>query len=711
MELNTAVYGEKTLWDLGNGVSFYVGANGSLNTLINNGKISLNTPFDQSVIYATTSASHFKQYCAPVIDNYKAQKYQNFWCDDIIGMIMTYCPAGGNPANLFWTSSSYRDNPFYVYNGVGYGMKKYGNNPYGDGARLIDPRFIVGYNWKNWRFFIQVYCTNLLRAESVDNIDDIRIVKVELQKYLDNVNNVATANPDIIGADISPCFYNSIYNASLLINFYATLNTSTNSIEPISQVTNDIFYLNQARAGLLLGTDRWLVNYSATLAIPLIMGVDNKLFKIAKIAYGKTEPRTRSTYVTRLIGDPKQLIKAFAYLGIPMTTNENDARYASFDSGKVYAMDLDDSGKTDGILKSGNDLNNIVQSNWTDDILTNNNFNGIDKVDPNNYTDKIDLNKPTLTPVDVFNRSYAINAATVRNFADFLWNADETKFNEIIKGLGLMGENPINGVIDLRLYPFNVATKNGVTTAEEIAIGRVATGINGIKLTNSVNSIIDLGECSFFTKFENFLDYEPYTTAQLYIPYIGVVPVSTAEFMGHNISVKMIVDYVTGACCAIVFKDDIPFIYRNGVIGVDIPITGTNSAQFANSVIGNVITGAESALGAVTSGNITGMVTGGISALENIYSAFTTPTMYQTAGASSPAVANWQPQNCYFIIDLPETNVPNSYGHNVGYACEYTDTLGNCSGFTVCGNPTINFKCTSEEQKMLTELLKSGVYI
>lgn len=101
-----------------------------------------------------------------------------------------------------------------------------------------------------------------------------------------------------------------------------------------------------------------------------------------------------------------------------------------------------------------------------------------------------------------------------------------------------MGENPMNGIIDLRLFPFNVALKNSATQAEPIVIGRTNTGVNGIKLTENVNSLIDLGECTFFTKFKNFLDYEPYTTAQLYIPYIGVLPVSTAEFMGHRISVK-----------------------------------------------------------------------------------------------------------------------------------------------------------------------------
>ena len=409
-------------------------------------------------------------------------------------------------------------------------------------------------------------------------------------------------------------------------------------------------------------------------------------------------------------GTRQDILKIAANTGVYCATTTNAAKTADLTNitdPHIIIGKMNDTGNVTDTILSGENANNTPQHDWNNNTDYGNVFNGIDNTDPNNYTDKIDLNKPTLTPVDVFNRSYAINATTVRNFADFLWNADETKFDEIIKGLGLMGENPINGIIDLRLYPFNVATKNGVTTAEEIAIGRIATGITGIKLTNSVNSIIDLGECSFFTKFKNFLDYEPYTTAQLYIPYIGVVPVSTAEFMGHNISVKMIVDYVTGACCAIVFKDDIPFIYRNGVVGISIPITGTDSASYANTVIGNVVSGAVGGITSIANGNIGGMV----SSAEKLYSGFATGTNYQEASASSPSVATWQPQKCYFIIDRPILNVPDNYGRTVGYACEQTGKLSDFKGFTVVSNPEISFKCTETEKTMLSQLLTAGVFI
>ena len=411
---------------------------------------------------------------------------------------------------------------------------------------------------------------------------------------------------------------------------------------------------------------------------------------------------------TKFIGTKNDIIKFYSRFGFYYTGDRVTAETGSLKSNKMYIGKIDDEGKLTGEVLNGDDTSKTIQSTWRNGTdWQNNNFNGIENTDPNNYTDKIDLNKPTLSNVNVFNRSFAVNSNNVRQLADFLWNADETKFNEIVKGLALMGENPMNGIIDLRLFPFNVALKNSATQAEPIVIGRTNTGVNGIKLTENVNSLIDLGECTFFTKFKNFLDYEPYTTAQLYIPYIGVVPVSTAEFMGHKISVKMIVDYTTGAGTAIVFKDDIPFIYKNGVVGITIPMTGTDSASYASTVVGNVVNGAIGGISSIASGNIGGVV----SSAEKLYSGFATGTNYQEASASSPSVATWQPQKCYFIIDRPILNVPDNYGRTVGYACEQTGKLSDFKGFTVVSNPEINFRCTDSERQYIVNMLQGGVFV
>ena len=275
-------------------------------------------------------------------------------------------------------------------------------------------------------------------------------------------------------------------------------------------------------------------------------------------------------------------------------------------------------------------------------------------------------------------------------------NNIEEKENELIK-IHIAGAVILPGVIEL-----NEGSR--ITDAIEMA-GGLAEEAN-IRKINLAKKIED-GE-------------------KIYIPYIGVVPVSTAEFMGHKISVKMLVDYTTGAATAIVFKDDIPFIYRNGVVGISIPMTGTDSSTYANTVIGNVVSGvsqiATAGIGGATTfdsaksaggkiGAVTSGASGIVGGLENIYSGFATPVQYQSASASSPSVATWQPQKCYFIIDRPILNVPDNYGRTVGYACEQTGKLSDFKGFTVISNPEINFKCTDNERQYMINMLQGGVFV
>ena len=514
------------------------------------------------------------------------------------------------------------------------------------------------------------------------------IVGIELRPYIGNSTTRGWYLNDYIGR-ISPCMYGDFQNFRKDTGYTNAEMFPMGGNLFIDRLTwglmnSDVYYLSS------YNTFDWLVNTP----------YGEKLWEfVAGIRVH-----------THFKGTKNDILKMCANTGCYCALSENAALRDDLNnpSDDIIIGKMNEEGSiSDTVLQGKNIKDKTQQDKWNDPSDTGNGFNGIENTDPNNYTDKIDLNKPTLSNVNVFNRSFAVNANTVKNLADFLWNADETKFQEIVKGLALMGENPMNGIIDLRLFPFNVALKNSATQAEPIIIGRTNTGINGIKLTENVNSLIDLGECTFFTKFKNFLDYEPYTTAQLYIPYIGVVPVSTAESMGHRISVKMIVDYTTGAGTAIVFKDDIPFIYRNGVVGVSIPMTGNDSASYANTVIGNVISGAVGGVTSITSGNIGGMV----SSAEKLYSGFATGTNYQEASASSPSVATWQPQKCYFIIDHPILNVPDNYGRTIGFACEKTGKLSDFKGFTIVSNPEINFRCTDNERQYMVNMLESGVFI
>lgn len=668
----------------------------SMKELIDNGKLQLNNPIDESIFYAVDFN--------PPDDYFIRSGYRKPHQSEFVKGTNT--PSG--VCAMFGrlnTKDTLQNRPVFGYTGTIYYRLAY------DSSRSDGLGYYFGteYKLKDFLFLVRVIAYRFEYSDmgDVSSFGDKLDVDIDTfeKKYKDTYNVVGIyALPYYCRTEIGDRQRCQGFNIIPFCTY------SKNSIVDNYDVYGALFFGDYDQSHTILNTfmygcDELYANYFNTTDYYYTnLGYSD----LWKKTYFAIDSDVYTGYLPVFDYSIENIHKLYSRMGTYYTFSENLAKQENLTQNGIYCGIISDDGKITGKYSEGAENAKQIQTTWDNPTdWQDNPFNGISNTDPNNYTDKIDLNKPTLSNVNVFNRSFAVNANTVKNLADFLWNADETKFQEIVKGLALMGENPMNGIIDLRLFPFNVALKNSATGAENIVIGRTDTGVSGIKLTEKVNSLIDLGECIFFTKFKNFLDYEPYTTAQLYIPYIGVVPVSTAEFMGHRISVKMIVDYTTGAGTAIVFKDDIPFIYRNGVVGISIPMTGNDSASYASTVIGNVVGGAVGGVSSIASGNVGGMV----SSAEKLYSGFATGTNYQEASASSPSVATWQPQHCYFIINRPILNVPDNYGRTIGFACEKTGKLSDFKGFTVVSNPEINFRCTDSERQYIVNMLQNGVFI
>ena len=455
-------------------------------------------------------------------------------------------------------------------------------------------------------------------------------------------------------------------------------------------------------------------NYGEGKNVVLLMPNCNSTFFNIVVSGRPSASRTR---IRTAILDKLRFMSAFnAYncTGLIYFDNETDARTGNpLTNENARQGKRDKDGKTSP-LELADTVGTGLSTDGTS-MYTATGFNGNENADDNNYVDKIELSRPTLSTVDVFNRSYAITAATLRVLADDLWNADDDKFSELIDGLRLMGENPMNGLIDCRLYPFDITQMIETTGSQPIVIGRTTLSVSGIKLGNNINAVIDLGSCNFREYNKSFLDYAPYTTGRLVLPYCGTIPIDCAEFMGHEITAKMIVDVITGACCCCVFLDDILTISAQGVCGVSIPMTGTDSASYASGVLGgitNAVTGVANAAIGIATGDVNRAASGVAGAVGGAYGAATQPVEYAQSGTPTPSCGNWLPQIAYFIIDSPIPNVPDNYGHCVGYACEIYDNLSAFSGFTVIANPDLTgFTATETEKEMIKQLMQEGIYL
>ena len=341
---------------------------------------------------------------------------------------------------------------------------------------------------------------------------------------------------------------------------------------------------------------------------------------------------------------------------------------------------------------------------------------------PNSY--------PTVSPYGKFSRTFILNDPAVKELGELLNTTDDPKIDAIIAGLKMFGGNPIDAIVDLRLYPFRVPTiTNSGNIPKEIILGRTGTGVYGIPLSIAPICSIYLGGMYIEPKFNSFLDYEPYTTMRLYIPYVGTVELLPSVYMGHIVSVNLVVDFNTGACRAVVYKDGLQMDYKDGIIGVSIPVTGDNAAAYANGIVGNLVGAIGSGFGALAkglTGDLGGAVKEGASALGDLFdmSQSFNDVQFQQAGSASPNIGNWLPQICYITIARPQLTFQNNndfqvYGNQIGYATAYTSWIGDLTDGGIyygvlqdhVGDDVDEPNPTAKEIDMIKQILNNGFFV
>lgn len=206
--------------------------------------------------------------------------------------------------------------------------------------------------------------------------------------------------------------------------------------------------------------------------------------------------------------------------------------------------------------------------------------------------DEIDLNIPTVASTGG-NTLWLMSQEKLEELFLFLWDPDGTIFDDIVKGCALFGENPMDSVVSLKLFPFDISQ---VATSEyhTMHFGRSPVQVTNTRALTSSNLVVfDLGSFLFndIGMFNDFRDYEPYSDYSLYIPFCGVVPLQAVECINTTISIKMIVDLIVGSATAVIFTNGIPYMYVDGNIGIDLPVTGRNCAELARTVLAGALAG------------------------------------------------------------------------------------------------------------------------
>ena len=420
-------------------------------------------------------------------------------------------------------------------------------------------------------------------------------------------------------------------------------------------------------------------------------------------------------YSTAFKGTIDDIYKQASYWGVYFTDNIESAESATLGENctddNVYLPVIED-GVLKGQYKRGKETTTLFNSKMSEDVRTNGGYKGFDSIDPTVYTDKIKLSDPKIKAEGKFNTLYALSDTELNSLSDELWSADENKLQQILNGLLLMGENPLNCIVSLQLFPFNITSQAGTATQGNITLGSTRMTTTGTKVKN-LNSVIDIGSVKLRQHFNNFFDYEPYSTAFIYVPFCGTIQLSLNDVIGKIVTVKLLIDYITGVCTAVVFADGIPVIYKNGCISQQIAITGTDTATMSSNAI-------SSSLGLLT--NTTNLIAGGkdVSSIINnsanvLSSSFdysARRTIYQTQGANTSQINMCEPQKAYIVLNLPKFDIADEYSSFHGFRCDFYDTVKNLSGYTETDRPNLTgISATEEEKQMLSEIMTGGFYV
>lgn len=464
------------------------------------------------------------------------------------------------------------------------------------------------------------------------------------------------------------------------------------------------------------------------------------------------------------------------------------------DSGRNLA--LDDEKMMLGILENGigngqysNGERNQLQSQWNWDDMHQNNYDPVVEPDIDDSGIEDSKNKSVLPTrgllmpftgswvFDQANLTSVINGATQRyvTMQDAIedWNLNKDELEDSLDFESYLwrqwGNNasPIECIQTITQYPFNIRPYIGnLINSSVIQIGSwvndFATSASGDKVgaSTTAGSIWCGGGSNSGMRFpitaeNDFRSYAPYVSATLYLPFCGSIELDPQVFVGHNIKVQYIVDWRTGVCLALVYRDNLIVEAVSGQMGNKVNLQMldgvTWASQLANAsvqesnahfsraasffstvgglvsiAVGGAITvgseGAAAPVGikmmaggaAALAGGLMGMSKADIAENKAAYDIGTSPIPTRQISTASPAVNAANEMRVRLVVFKSVEESSTNYGHTVGHACLKYGTLSSlkCSGYTVCQTiDTRGISATSTEKEAIRQLLLGGVYV
>lgn len=283
----------------------------------------------------------------------------------------------------------------------------------------------------------------------------------------------------------------------------------------------------------------------------------------------------------------------------------------------------------------------------------------------------------------------------LKQFGAWLWADD---FVEQIKKIFA---DPMQAIIGLHKVYSPVSTSG----TQNIQVGYLDSGVSS-KVVSEQYVTIDCGSVDLLEYFGNVFDYSPYTNVKLYLPFIGIVDLSTEDVLRSTISIEYGVDVLTGACLAMVS------VKRDNTGGVLYQYSGNCAVTYPISsgsymgVMSGILGVAGSIAGVLSGGALLPMVGAGIA------SAMSAKTVVQHSGSFSGNAGAMGGKIPYLIVTRPITNLPTRMEQIEGIPSNISGVVGDYTGYTKFKRIIVkNVPCSLTEVQLIEQLLTEGIYL
>lgn len=317
----------------------------------------------------------------------------------------------------------------------------------------------------------------------------------------------------------------------------------------------------------------------------------------------------------------------------------------------------------------------------------------------------------------VFSKKYVVNYSDLITIANALFSSGGM-VEDLKKGLEMFG-NPIEAIQGLMYVPVDCADYFSLVTSSTVILGGYEIPNTNAKLLTRFNGYFDVGSLEIKESFPSgdYRNQEPYCMLNIFLPFVGLETLKLNKYVGKTLSIRYYLDATTGECMACLFADGLLSDYFTGQMGVNLPISLHDYAQFAGAsmqaLAGIAEGGANALIGTATwdvgrvAQGVTGFEGSMFNLKQNSINNFVT-----TKGTSSSLLNHFLPNYVYVIFEIIETDETPNLLTVEGRRTNASGNIGAFSGFLQVESVKLNCSgATENEKSKIKDLLSTGIYI